>query len=154
MYIQYHLSIFTINFYLLKWILIIRPFIEFLPCCGAALRIKFKVLTVANRWVALTFRKGWMYSFLFFFFLAVPKACGNFPGQGSNLHHRCNLYHSCSNALSLTHCITRELLRCIHFLSKYICWSPVGLMERGSVSSGRGWQCPFFLPELRYFIYI
>ena len=27
--------------------------------------------------------------FFFFFFFATPTACGKFPGQGLNLHHRC-----------------------------------------------------------------
>ena len=42
---------------------------------------------------------------LFFFFLS-GRTCSiwKFPGQGSNLSHRCNLYHSCSDDGSLTHC--------------------------------------------------
>ena len=38
---------------------------------------------------------------MFFFFLATPQHM-EFPGQGSDLCHSCNLSHSCSNTRSLT----------------------------------------------------
>ena len=45
-----------------------------------------------------------LFSFSFsFFFLAVLRHM-EFPGQGSDPSHNCNLSHSCSNAGSLTHC--------------------------------------------------
>ena len=40
--------------------------------------------------------------FFFFSFLATPWHM-EFPGQGSDLSHSCDLCHSCSNAGSLTH---------------------------------------------------
>ena len=39
----------------------------------------------------------------FFFFFCCTCRMWTFPGQGSNLSHLCDLYHSCSNA-SLTFC--------------------------------------------------
>ena len=52
------------------------------------------------------------FCFLFFscLFVCFDHTCSmqKFPGQRSNLCHNCNLYHSCSNAGSLTHCATRE----------------------------------------------
>ena len=49
-------------------------------------------------------------SFSLSFFLSIFFSCiystWKFPGQGSHPSHSCDLYHSCSNARSLTHCTT------------------------------------------------
>ena len=45
----------------------------------------------------------------FFFFLAVPEACGSSKVQGSNPHHRSNQSCCSDNGRSLIHCTTREL---------------------------------------------
>lgn len=37
-------------------------------------------------------------------FFSHTSSIWKLPGQGSNLNHNCNLYHSCINARSLTHC--------------------------------------------------
>jgi len=42
----------------------------------------------------------------FFFFFGHTHSIYKFPGQGSNLSQSCSLYHSCSNAVSLTHYAT------------------------------------------------
>ena len=40
----------------------------------------------------------------FFFFWSLSQHM-DFPGQGSDLSHSCDLCHSCCNAESLTHCV-------------------------------------------------
>lgn len=53
---------------------------------------------------------------IFFFLLAMPKACRSSLHQKSNLHSRCNTRHSCSNTASLTPCATRELsIYCVFY---------------------------------------
>ena len=49
---------------------------------------------------------------IFFFFPLFNRTCGiwKLPGQGLNPSCSCDLHHSCSNAISLTHCTTMETL--------------------------------------------
>ena len=49
-----------------------------------------------------------LFLFLFLFFGHTCSTC-KITDQGSNLYCSCDLCHSCNNARSLTHCITREL---------------------------------------------
>ena len=53
---------------------------------------------LSSKWTYLS------HSFLSLFFSPFSGHTRKFPDQGSSLSRSCNLYHSCSNAGSLTHC--------------------------------------------------
>ena len=61
----------------------------------------------------------------------------NFPGQGSNLSHNCDMYHDCDNAGSLTCCATREFLICpflILLLLSFTCKHSLYILDTNPLS--------------------